>query len=388
MVARLLSGSDQRVGVGADAPPTCSPEPAPIASELFTTGCPPVAGLPADSKERAVPSPSDGRALLPYSNRAVWSTIIVLAVLIFGAGLAVGYGILGRNPKIGSSSAMQEGEPVAARNNAISKTVDDQDGALNAAVGLSVNPTVNSPEPNTPPLRHGHAGVLADNERDGEQQTPAAQGPSERSEQTHPMIAAPRVPADSHASGNSSALVKPDAGQTAAQPESTHLSRPPPSDGSTTTLETSTQPVHPEGVPPGSTHSENVPPTTKAPATPGTTALAGLDAGPLEAHAAPGGLPDEPVGSLGQIDPCQLVHSVHPVYPENARKLHVEGNVELRVVVGVDGAVRSVGLVSGPPLLVMAAIDAAREFRYKPALLNGKPIETVQTIDMSFKLKN
>jgi hypothetical protein len=57
-------------------------------------------------------------------------------------------------------------------------------------------------------------------------------------------------------------------------------------------------------------------------------------------------------------------------------------------VVGVDGKVQSVGLVSGEPLLVPAAIDAARGFRYNPALLDGKPIETVQTINMSFELKD
>jgi TonB family protein len=141
-----------------------------------------------------------------------------------------------------------------------------------------------------------------------------------------------------------------------------------------------------------SVHAESVFPATDASDVPRTTTSPGLAAAATEGHVLPDGLPQEqsrPIAaSAGQIDPCQLIHSVQPVYPREARRLHVEGDVELRVVVGVDGMVTSVGLVSGPPLLVPAAMAAARGFRYKSASLNGQPIETVQTIDMSFKLKN
>ncbi len=87
------------------------------------------------------------------------------------------------------------------------------------------------------------------------------------------------------------------------------------------------------------------------------------------------------------LQPCQLVSSVQPAYPQKARKQRVEGDVKLRLVVGADGAVRSVAPLLGPPLLVAAALDAARQFRYKPALLNGKPIATIQTVNISFKLE-
>jgi periplasmic protein TonB len=86
--------------------------------------------------------------------------------------------------------------------------------------------------------------------------------------------------------------------------------------------------------------------------------------------------------------PCRLLQSVEPVYPLEASERHLEGNVELRIVVGTDGAVRSVNLVSGLPQLAPAAIAAAHGFRYSPALLNGQPIETIQTVDMSFTLKH
>jgi len=88
------------------------------------------------------------------------------------------------------------------------------------------------------------------------------------------------------------------------------------------------------------------------------------------------------------MDSGHLIHSVQPVYPADAKKQHLEGNVKLRLVVGADGNVRSIQLVSGAPMLAPAAISAARQFRYAPALLNGQPIETIQTIDMSFSLKN
>jgi len=86
------------------------------------------------------------------------------------------------------------------------------------------------------------------------------------------------------------------------------------------------------------------------------------------------------------LDPCELVSSVPPVYPKKAKKRHVEGDVKLRLVVGTNGSVTNVASLGGPPSLVNAAVDAARQFRYKPALLNGHPIETIQTIDISFKL--
>ena len=95
-----------------------------------------------------------------------------------------------------------------------------------------------------------------------------------------------------------------------------------------------------------------------------------------------------PSASPAHMIPGRLIQSVEPLYPRDARALRLEGDVELRVVVGTDGTVRSVKLVSGTPLLAAAAMDAARHFRYSPALLNGQPIETIQTIHMSFRLKH
>jgi TonB family protein len=82
----------------------------------------------------------------------------------------------------------------------------------------------------------------------------------------------------------------------------------------------------------------------------------------------------------------QLVTRVDPVYPEDAEKRHVEGTVKLRVIIGRDGAVESVGLISGPDPLVPAATSAARQWRYKPASVGGQPVEAEQDITMAFRL--
>ena len=90
--------------------------------------------------------------------------------------------------------------------------------------------------------------------------------------------------------------------------------------------------------------------------------------------------------ATGHLDSSRLIESVQPVYPREAKKKHVQGVVVLRLVVDTEGQVRSVDVVTGSPLLAPAAMDAARQFRYSPALLDGKPIETIQTADIYFQL--
>lgn len=108
---------------------------------------------------------------------------------------------------------------------------------------------------------------------------------------------------------------------------------------------------------------------------------------PVHATQAPEALNSQPPGPEAKLEPCHLVRSVQPAYPDEARRERVQGDVKMRVVVGADGTVRSVVPLDGPPLLVAAAVNATFQFHYKPALLNGQPIETIQTIDISFKLQ-
>ena len=89
-----------------------------------------------------------------------------------------------------------------------------------------------------------------------------------------------------------------------------------------------------------------------------------------------------------RFNPCYLAYRVEAEYPPEAQKQRIEGVVKIQQVVGVDGKVRSVKLLSGPPLLVPAALEAARYWRYLPALLNGQPVETEQDIEIAFQLPN
>jgi TonB family protein len=89
-----------------------------------------------------------------------------------------------------------------------------------------------------------------------------------------------------------------------------------------------------------------------------------------------------------RFNPCYLAYRVEAEYPPEAQKQRIEGVVKIQQVVGVDGKVRSVKLLSGPPLLVPAALEAARYWRYLPALLNGQPVETEQDVEIAFQLPN
>jgi TonB family protein len=75
-----------------------------------------------------------------------------------------------------------------------------------------------------------------------------------------------------------------------------------------------------------------------------------------------------------------------PTYPEDAVKQGVQGTVKLRAIVGKDGAVENVKVVSGAPQLASAAVGAVRQWRYKPTFLGDQPIEVAQDITIVFRL--
>jgi periplasmic protein TonB len=77
----------------------------------------------------------------------------------------------------------------------------------------------------------------------------------------------------------------------------------------------------------------------------------------------------------GHIDPAMLIHRVEPVYPTLARQTRRSGRVELRAVIATDGTIQSLQVVSGDPLFYQSAMDAVRQWRYKPTVLNGEPVE-------------
>jgi protein TonB len=86
----------------------------------------------------------------------------------------------------------------------------------------------------------------------------------------------------------------------------------------------------------------------------------------------------------GHVQSALLVHEVSPPYPPLAKAAHVSGTVWLKAVVGCDGKVKDLTLISGPPLLVSAAEAAVRQWVYRPTLLNGLPVEVETDITVTF----
>jgi protein TonB len=97
--------------------------------------------------------------------------------------------------------------------------------------------------------------------------------------------------------------------------------------------------------------------------------------------------PPPPLRVGGEISPPQRITDVAPVYPPVARAAHVEGIVILEAVIGEDGGVRDVRVLRSRPLLDAAAIDAVRQWRFTPTLLNGQPVPVVMTVTVAFKLR-
>lgn len=75
------------------------------------------------------------------------------------------------------------------------------------------------------------------------------------------------------------------------------------------------------------------------------------------------------------IDPAMLIRRVEPVYPPLARQARREGRVELRAIIGTDGTIRSLQIVAGDPLFDLSAKEAVSQWRYRPTILNGLPVE-------------
>jgi protein TonB len=88
----------------------------------------------------------------------------------------------------------------------------------------------------------------------------------------------------------------------------------------------------------------------------------------------------------GNVQAARLVNKVQPQYPPLARQTRISGTVRLHAIIGKDGGVQSLTLESGHPLLVQSALDAVRQWRYQPTLLNGEAVEVDTTIDVIFSL--
>jgi len=81
-----------------------------------------------------------------------------------------------------------------------------------------------------------------------------------------------------------------------------------------------------------------------------------------------------------------LVRKVQPMYPPLARQARIQGTVVLQAQISKNGDIENLQLVSGHPMLAPAAIEAVKQWKYKPYLLNGEPVEVETTVQVNFSL--
>jgi len=98
------------------------------------------------------------------------------------------------------------------------------------------------------------------------------------------------------------------------------------------------------------------------------------------------GLQKEPAEASGTVEP-RVIKKVNPVYPEEARKAGIEGTVLLEATTNEKGDVVKVQVLKSVPQLDQAAIDALRQWKYAPYLVEGKPTGIVFTVTIRFALK-
>src|SRR5271169_2070846 len=116
----------------------------------------------------------------------------------------------------------------------------------------------------------------------------------------------------------------------------------------------------------------------------------------IEANAAPTGedplsasshrpQPAVPLPVGGDVTPAQLIKSVPPEYPSMAKAQHISGSVQIDAFIDASGNVQSVKILSGPTLLHHAALDAVKQWKYSPALLDGQPTSMHLTVTVQFR---
>ena len=81
-----------------------------------------------------------------------------------------------------------------------------------------------------------------------------------------------------------------------------------------------------------------------------------------------------------------LIRKIQPAYPPLARQARIQGAVLLQAEISKDGSIQNLRLISGHPMLAPAAIEAVKQWKYKPYFLNGEPVEVETQITVNFTL--
>ncbi len=88
---------------------------------------------------------------------------------------------------------------------------------------------------------------------------------------------------------------------------------------------------------------------------------------------------------VSRLSEARLVNRVEPIYPKIAIISGIRGEVKLHAIIARDGSIQSLNVTSGHPILAAAALDAVRQWRYQPYILNGNPVEVDTLITVNFK---
>ena len=123
--------------------------------------------------------------------------------------------------------------------------------------------------------------------------------------------------------------------------------------------------------------------------------LGGVIGGILRSSSTPAAVPKlvTPTPTVQRVRVSQgvtqgmLIYRPEPPYPRLAQQARVQGVVVLRAIIAKDGTIQNLQFVSGHPLLSLAAINAVKQWRYKPYLLNGQPVEVETTVTVNFALQ-
>lgn len=96
--------------------------------------------------------------------------------------------------------------------------------------------------------------------------------------------------------------------------------------------------------------------------------------------------PTGPIRVSSGVASAMLLHKVTPIYPALAKQARISGEVRLTGIIGRDGHIQQLQVISGHPLLINAALEAVRQWVYRPTLLNGEPVDVIAPISVNFVL--
>lgn len=236
------------------------------------------------------------------------------------------------------------------------------------ALGLNSWDTAGASSASVPPLSQGKRRGAADREAEPRRlfRPPAAASGGE------PVVVMPPPAAPQAAA--------------AAQPSPVAAALPtPPSETESTPVAAIPEPrvtLQPEALI-GAPRAPAIPdPKPQPPAMPPAASAASGPAAPASSSPVAPAAAAPPLAS--RVEPAILMRRVEPVFPESARNRALAATVVVRALIGKDGRMRNVQAIEGPPVFRLAAQNAVRQWRYRPTLLNGKPVENEIVVQVRF----